>query len=64
MSNGSKNAVENAMRAGDLKFPEFTSKLINDTFDALISANVRQMEAYAELISQVSKDLTWIPANT
>lgn len=42
----------------DIGFPEFTTKLIKDTFDTLISANINQMEAYSELLSETSKTLT------
>ena len=42
----------------EIGFPEFTSKLITDVFDSLIAANIRQTEAYVELIQAVSKSLT------
>lgn len=42
---------------GEIRFPEFTAKLITDVFDALISANIRQTEAYVELLQAVSKSL-------
>lgn len=58
MSNGAETAVRIAKNVGEIGFPEFTAKLITDTFDALISANMRQTEAYMELMSNVSKDLT------
>lgn len=45
-------------------FPEFTSKLINDTFDALIGANLRQMESYRELVKDVGANLTDFINNT
>ncbi len=45
-------------QVSDIGFPEFTAKLVTDVFDALISANLLQMEAYAELVSQLSKDLS------
>ncbi len=51
-------AIETAARLEEIKFPEFTSKLINDTFDALIGANINQMKAYNELLEQTSKSLT------
>lgn len=58
MSNGAETAVRIAKNVGEIGFPEFTAKLITDTFDALISANMRQTEAYIELMTHVSKDLT------
>lgn len=42
---------------GEIRFPEFTAKLITDVFDALISANIRQTEAYVSLMQAVSKSL-------
>lgn len=51
-------AVDEATRLSDMQFPEFTAKLITDTFDALVSANLRQTEAYIELVGAVSKTLT------
>jgi hypothetical protein len=50
MSNGTSAAVSEAMRAQDLGFPEFTAKLISDTFDAVVGSYLRQMQAYNELV--------------
>lgn len=52
------NAVRIARSVGEIGFPEFTAKLITDTFDALISANIRQTESYIELLTLVSKNLS------
>jgi len=41
---------------GEIGFPEFTAK-VTDVFDALVAANMRQTEAYIELVKQVSKTL-------
>lgn len=57
-------AVTNAARLEEIKFPEFTAKLITDTFDALIAANIRQTEAYTELLKAVSQDVTQYINNT
>jgi hypothetical protein len=51
-------AVDEAARLPDIHFPEFTAKLITDTFDALVAANLKQTETYAELLKAVSKSLT------
>ena len=51
-------AVDQAARLTDIHFPEFTAKLIGDTFDAIVAANQRQTESYIELLQAVSKDLT------
>jgi hypothetical protein len=41
----------------EIGFPEFTTKLVTDVFNALISANVTQTQAYIELLQAVSKSL-------
>lgn len=58
MANGIGVAVDEAARLDEIGFPEFTTKLVTDVFDALIASNVRQMESYTELLSAVSKELT------
>ncbi len=58
MPSGTEMAVTQAARLNEIGFPEFTAKLITDTFDALVSANLRQTEAYIELVQQISKSLT------
>ena len=52
------DAIRNAVQVDDIGFAEFTSKLITSTFDALINANIRQTEAYTELLNEVGKTLT------
>lgn len=47
-----------ASRLEEIGFPEFTTKLVSDTFDALIAANIRQQQAYIELLTATSKSLT------
>jgi len=51
-------AVKLAPELQKIGFPEFTCKLVTDVFDAMISANLRQISAYAELFSEVSKGLS------
>lgn len=51
-------AVTQATRLNEIGFPEFTTKLITDVFDALVSSNLRQTEAYIELLKETSKSLT------
>jgi len=55
---GTSEAVNQAARLSEIGFPEFTTKLITDVFDALVSSNLRQTEAYIELLQQTSKSLT------
>ena len=57
MPNGTAAAVTQAARLDEIGFPEFTAKLITDTFDALVSANLRQTEAYIALVQSVAKSL-------
>ncbi len=52
------DAVNQASRLSEIGFPEFTTKLVTDVFDALVSANMRQTEAYVSLLKEVSKSLT------
>ena len=58
MATKDKDAVDQAARLDEIGFPEFTAKLINSTFDALIIANLKQVESYIALVEQVSKSLT------
>jgi hypothetical protein len=50
-----------AQRAGALSdevdFPAFVAGLVHGTFDAIVDANIRQMEAFADLVSSVAKDV-------
>jgi hypothetical protein len=50
-----------AARAGalsdELDFPAFVAGLIHGTFDAIVDATIRQMEAFADLVSTVAKDV-------
>lgn len=57
MANGTGAAVTEAARLDEIGFPEFTCKLVTDVFDALVSANIRQTEAYVELLKAVSQSL-------
>ena len=42
------DTIDQARRLDEIGFPEFTAKLINSTFEALIVANLRQVESYIE----------------
>ncbi|WP_133118124.1 hypothetical protein [Burkholderia ubonensis] len=48
-----------ARRAGalsdEIDFPKFVAALVHGTFDAIVEASIRQMEAFAELVSAVAK---------
>ncbi len=57
MANGTSAAVTEATRLDEIKFPEFTAKLVTDVFDALIAANIRQTNSYIDLLQAVSKSL-------
>ena len=41
----------------EVGFPEFVAGLVHGTFDAIVDASIRQMEAFAELVSAVAKDV-------
>ncbi len=52
---------ENTVRAVDdyaKSYVNFTSNLITNTFDALVDANLQQMEDYVNYVKVLSKDLT------
>ncbi len=53
-----QSAIGQASRLDDIGFPEFTAQLIGDTFDALISANIRQQETYLMMVKEASKSLS------
>lgn len=53
-----ESAISQASRLDEIGFPEFTAQLIGDTFDALISANIRQQETYLAMVKEVSKSLS------
>jgi hypothetical protein len=50
-----------AARAGalsdEINFPAFVAGLVHGTFDAIVDATIRQMEAFADLVSSVAKDV-------
>ncbi|MFC6613852.1 hypothetical protein ACFQAS_02570 [Halopenitus salinus] len=50
-------AIENAARLEEIEFPEFTSQLISDTFNAIVTSMIRQQEAYADLLEKVSQSV-------
>ncbi|MEA3404947.1 MAG: hypothetical protein U9R28_04305 [Pseudomonadota bacterium] len=55
---GTSEAVTQAARLDQIGFPEFTTKLITDVFDALVSSNLRQTEAYIQLLQETGKSLS------
>jgi len=40
-----------------IDFPKFVASLIHGTFDAIVTASIRQMDAYATLLKNVTKSL-------
>jgi hypothetical protein len=50
-----------AARAGalsdEINFPSFVAGLVNGTFDAMVDASIRQMEAYADLVATVARSV-------
>src|SRR5882757_3225735 len=57
MANGATQAVENAARLSEIGFPEFTAKLITDTFNAITSSYLNQTAQYIGLVQAVSQTL-------
>lgn len=58
MADENEGAMDRAARIDEIGFPEFTTKLISDVFDALIAADIRQQQAFIELVQATSKTLT------
>jgi hypothetical protein len=50
-------AVDAVKSVQNLGFVEFTTGLINGTFDAIIAATIKQMDAYAKLVADLAKTL-------
>ncbi|WP_255151679.1 hypothetical protein [Halorarius halobius] len=48
------DAVDQIARLDEIGYPEFTQKLITDTFDAVVSSMIRQQESYADLLEKVA----------
>ena len=57
MANGATQAVENAARLSEIGFPEFTAKLITDTFNAITTSYLNQTAQYIGLLQAVSQTL-------
>jgi hypothetical protein len=59
VSNGTlaDQGIDVTSRVQDLGFVEFTAGLINGTFDAIIGATLKQMEAYTKLVGDLAKTL-------
>lgn len=51
-------AIDQAASLERIKFPEFVAQLLTGTFDAVIAAQIKQMEAYSQFTKDVSKTLT------
>jgi len=57
MANGATQAVENATRLSEIGFPEFTARLITDTFNAITSSYLNQTAQYIAVVQAVSQTL-------
>jgi len=57
MANGATQAVENATRLSEIGFPEFTAKLITDTFGAITASYLDQTAQYMAVVQAVSQTL-------
>jgi len=64
MANGAQQAVDNATRLSEVGFPEFTAKLITDTFNAITQSYIEQMAQYINLVQAVSQSLQEYINNT
>lgn len=57
MPEGGNAAIGYAKQLDEIGFPEFTTKLVSDVFDSLIASNIRQQQAFIELLQATSKSL-------
>lgn len=64
MANGAKQAVDNATRLSEIGFPEFTAKLITDTFNAITQSYIEQMAQYMNVLQVVAQTLEVYIENT
>lgn len=55
---GVNDAIGAATRLSEIGFVEFTTKLVSDVFDTLVASNLRQQQAFIELLQATSKSLT------
>ncbi|MBZ4329921.1 hypothetical protein NR800_00465 [Corallococcus interemptor] len=53
-----QSAMAVAKQVKELGFVEFTAGLIDGTFNAIIAATIKQMEAYSKLVADLSKSLS------
>src|SRR5215213_7817474 len=61
-SNGVASGVAALKQVQNVGFVEFTAGLITGTFDAVIGATIKQMEAYAALVADLAKTLAQFQA--
>ena len=48
---------EPGLRVEDVDFPDFVADLIQGTFEAIVDASIRQMNAYGELLEEVTESI-------
>ena len=54
---GDIQAIDNAARLTEIKFPEFTAKLITGTFEAITNSYIEQMGQYLNVLKAASQTL-------
>ncbi len=57
IGNAAQAGIDVAKEVQNLGFVEFTTGLINGTFDAIIGSTIKQMQAYADLVANLAKTL-------
>ncbi len=57
VGDSASRGMDAAKQVQNLGFVEFTAGLINGTFDAIVGATVKQMEAYAKLVADLEKSI-------
>lgn len=54
---------ESGAAVDDIDFPDFVSDLIQGTFEAIVDASIQQMDAYTELLENVTGSIDQFQAN-
>jgi len=64
MANAADKAIAQAVRLPEVRFSQFTSQLVTSVFDALLDADLKQMESYSNLVKASASTLQDFINNT
>jgi hypothetical protein len=57
MANAINKGLDALGKVGDIGFVDFTTKLVSNVYDVVITSEIEQMKAYAQLVKDVSQPL-------